>query len=376
MFALKPLTTQPDSWWQGKTVLVRLDLNVPISGDTVTDDYRITRAWPTVEWLLARAGKVILLSHADKQHSLAPVAKYLQQLTPVTFVSSISEAAASTSKVVLLENLRLLSPGEEANDPAFAQQLASLGQVFVNEAFSVSHREHASVVGLPKLLPSFPGQLFIEEVTELSKLFQPTPPFVVILGGAKFGTKLPLIEKFLPLAEKIFIGGALAHPFFRHRGWELGKSLIDDKEVVPGAVLDSDKIVLPTEVVVSTATGKVVKAPEQVIVTDNIIDAGPAALGQLEELLSGAKTVLWNGPLGNFEIGFRQGTEELAKLISSYAGAYSVVGGGDTLAAIKSLNLLDHFGFVSTGGGAMLDFLSAGTLFGVKALGHDEVLHP
>jgi phosphoglycerate kinase len=370
MFSLKSLTSQPDAWWRGKAVVARLDLNVPITNGAVSDDYRITRAWPTVQWLLARAGKLILLSHADKGQSLAPVAKYLQQLTPVTFVPTIAEATASTSKVVLLENLRLLGPGEESNDAAFAQQLANLGQVFVNEAFSVSHREHASVVSLPKLLPSFPGLLFIEEVIQLSKLFQPTPPFVVILGGAKFGTKLPLVEKFLPLAEKVFIGGALAHPFFRHRGWELGKSLIDESEKIPVSVLDSDKIVLPTEVIVSTEQERVVKAPEQVTKDDNIIDAGPAALAQLEEMLTGAQTVLWNGPLGNFENGFRAGTEQLAKLISANTGMYSVIGGGDTLAAIKSLNLLDHFSFVSTGGGAMLDFLSAGTLPGIKALGY------
>lgn len=368
MFALKSVNDTAPEYWQGKTVLLRLDLNVPLANGVVADDYRIVRAWPTAQRLLERGAKLILLSHADKGQSLAPVAAYLQKLTPITFVSTIAELSATQAPVKLLENLRLLGPGEEANDLVFAQELARCGEAFVNEAFSVSHREHASVVTLPKLLPSYPGLLFQEEISHLSKLFTPELPLIVILGGAKFSTKLPLVEKFVSLADKMFVGGALAHPFFQHRGWELGKSLMDDAEKVPGIVLDSHKIVLPTQVVVSTAQGKVVKAPEQVTSTDTIIDAGPAALAQLEELVATAKTVLWNGPLGNFELGFREGTESLAKLLASHTGVYSVVGGGDTLAAIKILNLLERFSFVSTGGGAMLDFLSAGTLPGIEAL--------
>ncbi len=355
----------------GKRVLMRVDLNVPIEQGTVRDDFRIKRAIPTVKKLLESGAQVIMLAHiAGERRSLAPVAEYLQQFFPVLFIYQKQEipdlAHWPAGKVVLLENLRLDSR-EENNSGEFAQELAKLGDLYVNEAFSASHRAHASIVSLPKLLPSYAGLAFATEVRELSQLFQPEAPLGIIIGGAKFGTKLPLVRKFLPLADKIFIGGALAHSFFKLLGYEIGQSLWDNVSGLEDLVKNK-KIILPAEVLIRRGENISVTTPDRVPADATIVDAGPAALGQLAELVTDSKTILWNGPLGNYEQGFVTPTLDLARLIAHYP-ARAVVGGGDTIAAIEKLNLFDKFGFVSTGGGAMLDFLATGTLPGIEALG-------
>ncbi|MEK7650741.1 MAG: phosphoglycerate kinase [Patescibacteria group bacterium] len=359
----------------GKRVLLRVDLNVPIENGTVRDDFRIKRAIPTIKKLLNAGARVTLLSHSSEPGaSLALIADYLQQFFPVIFVKNVNDVPDSAhwaeGSVVLLENLRL-DPREENNSSEFAQELAKLGDIYINEDFPVSHRAHASIVSLPRLLPSYAGLQFAEEVKQLSELFKPEQPLVVIIAGAKFGTKLSLVQKFLPLAEKIFIGGALAHPIFKLLGYEIGQSLCDDSLKDLESLATDPKIVLPSEVLVKRGDEVGSTTPDQVPRDGIIVDAGPAALGQLSELISEAKTVLWNGPLGNYEQGFVSPTHDLAQVLAA-SGAHSVVGGGDTIAALEKLNLFDKFGFVSTGGGAMLDFLATGTLPGIEALEASE----
>lgn len=362
----------------GRRVLLRVDLNVPRERGAVRDDFRIKRMVPTVKKLLDAHCQVIMLAHlGEPGATLGPVAKYLEQFFPLIFVHNLKSIPESvnwpTSVAVLLENLRL-QPGEENNSPELAQRLASLGDFYVNEAFSASHRGHASIVSLPRFLPGYVGPAFATEVRELSQLFRPASPLMVILAGAKFKTKLPLVRRFLEIADKIFIGGALAHSFFKFLGYEIGQSLRDD---VPGLedLIRHRKIILPAEVLVRREGRLQVTTPDQVPADATIVDAGPAVAGQLAELVTEAKTILWNGPLGNYEQGFVTPTHDLAKLIAHYQ-ARAIVGGGDTIAAIEKLNLFDKFGFVSTGGGAMLDFLAEGTLPGIKALEENEKKFP
>jgi phosphoglycerate kinase len=318
----------------GKRVLVRVDWNDPIENGEVRDDFRIRKSLPTIELLQKVGAKVTLATHLEPDDaSVEPLKKFLPQ------------------GIELLPNLRL-DPREKANDPGFAQELASKADVYVNEAFSVSHRNHASIVGLPKLLPSYAGLQFIEEVENLSKLFEPKHPFLFILGGAKFETKLPLLEKFIDKADSIFIGGALANDFFKARGMDVGSSLVSDKDYGVRDLLNTGKITIPSD---TTLAG------------DRIVDAGPETLEHLIHKVSEAREILWNGPLGEYEKGHKQYTLELAKMLSE-SKAETIVGGADTLAAIKELNLYSRFSFVSTGGGAMIEFLANGTLPGIEAL--------
>lgn len=360
---------------KGKRVLVRVDFNVPIKESAVANDFRIKKMLPAVNYLREAGARLVLASHigSDGAQSLLPVYEYLQkELSDIRFAESIDEHARKQTEtlgegeVLLLENLRR-DAGEEANDEAFAKLLASLGDIYVNEAFSSSHRSHASIVGAPKHLPAYAGLLFEREVEMLSKALEPERPFFLILGGAKIETKMPLVEKFLSVAENIFVYGALAHDIYRARGYEIGRSLHSkDADVVH--LLENEKIVVPTDVVVANEAGEVsVKEPDQVRPDEIIWDAGPLSVNLVRERIAEAKFVLWNGPIGNFEKGFPGGTEHLAEVVAE-SPAFSVVGGGDTIAAISKLNIEEKFGFVSTGGGAMLSFLGSGTLPGIEAL--------
>lgn len=318
----------------GKRVLVRVDWNVPIENGVVVDDFRIRRSLPTIEFLQNAGAKVIMATHLEPEEaSLEP----LQRFVP--------------NGAELLPNLRS-NPGEKANDVSFAKELASLADIFVNEAFSASHREHASIVGVPKLLPSFAGIEFVKEVESLSKAFEPEHPFVLILGGAKFETKLPLLKRFLDSADTALVGGALANDFWKSAGIDVGDSLVSNVDLGLKNLLGSGKIILPAD---TTLEG------------DRIVDAGSKTIEAWKEKIDSAKFILWNGPLGEYEKGYKKYTLELAKAVAT-SGAKTIVGGADTLAAIMELDIFDRFGFVSTGGGAMLDFLSTGTLPGIKAL--------
>jgi phosphoglycerate kinase len=361
---------------RGKKVLVRLDLNVPIEGGVVQNDFRIRQSLPTINFLKEKGARLILVSHLGKngEESLEPVFTVLRKHLPeISFYSSLPPDETLKEKIgnmkdgeiLLLENLRK-NPGEEKNGLVFSKELASLADLYVNDAFSASHREHASIVGVPKIISGYAGFLLEKEVIELSKVLNPEHPFIFILGGAKFSTKIPLVEKYLTQADSIFIGGALAHDFWHAKGLSVGKSLLDT-DVRVSSFTKEEKISLPQDLIARLGEKSEIKTIENVLPDEIIVDAGPATIEMLAEKIKGAKLVVWNGPLGNFEAGFNEGTESLAKKIAE-SGTYSIVGGGDTLSAIESLGLFEKFSFVSTGGGAMLDFLGTGTLPGIEAL--------
>ena len=360
----------------GKKVFLRVDFNVPIEEGKVVDDYRIIKSLPTINWLREKGARVILASHLDEKSgvTLSPVGEYLQRHFVVKFVGEVvgeatAEAVASMGNgdVVLLENLRQ-NPGEETNDETFSKALASLADIYINDAFAVSHRAHASVVGVPKFLPKYAGLLMDAEIKNLSSVFNPPHPFLFILGGAKFDTKLPLIEKFLSLAEHVFVGGALSNNIFKEMGYEVGKSLVSDGDFNIKNLLGDQRLIVPKDVEVMTESGeKLIRKTNEVQATETIYDSGPETLINLANLVKESKCVLWNGPLGNYEEGFIQPTIDLAKILAE-SGDKTIVGGGDTLAAISSSGVEDKISFISTGGGAMLQFLLDETLPGIEAL--------
>ena len=363
-----------------KRVLVRLDLNVPLSDDgTVhsTDADRIRKSLSTIRLLKNAGARVIVISHIgrDPKETLAPVAKFFATLEPVDFFPALvgDDVAARLADLqsggcIILENLRS-NPGEEANDPAFAATLASYADIYVNDAFAVSHRAHASVVGTPHLLPAYAGLQMEQEIEHLSQAFHPEHPSIVVLGGAKFETKLPVIQKFLGIADTILVGGALANNFYKEMGHEVGSSLLDETADIKN-LIGNPKILLPQIVVVENEQGREEKAIADVIHGDKIVDAAPAAIEAFSDTLLAAKFIMWNGPLGNYENGFVEGSQKLAHLIqeAGQAGAQSIVGGGDSVALVEQLGLEKDFGFLSTGGGAMLEYLANGTLPGIEAL--------
>lgn len=363
--------------FEGVRVLVRVDFNVPIKNGVVVDDFRIRSAFPTIDFLRDKGAKVILIGHLEanlpSENTFKPVAEHMNKLgKKVIFVSNPRNASAiienemKNGDCILLENLRH-DEGEKKNDPAFAKALASLADIYVNDAFSVSHRPHASVVGVPALMPSYAGFQLEKEVSNLSKAFSPAHPFLFILGGAKFETKLPLLEKFMKTADSVFVGGALATDFFKEKGYEVGTSLVSKGDFDLGKYAGDSKLILPVDI---TTHEGVEKSPDALLPTDNSMDCGKKTVALLQEKVNEAKFILWNGPLGIYEKGYKASTLALAKMIANRfgTGVESLVGGGDTLAAIAENHDEDKFTFVSTAGGAMLDFLANGTLPGIEAL--------
>ncbi|HNZ55265.1 MAG TPA: phosphoglycerate kinase [Candidatus Paceibacterota bacterium] len=353
----------------GKTVIVRVDFNVPFKNGKIIETFRIDQSWPTIDYLLGKRAKVLLVSHlGDEEASLLSVAKYLSHHQKTKLATDFKQAREllEENNLVLLENLRLW-PGEKNNDKFFAKELSGLGDLYVNDAFSVSHRLHASVIGLPKFLPSYAGLRLMTEIKNLERVTKPKLPLVVILGGAKFKTKIPLIKK-LSKADKIFLGGALANSFFKAQDLEVGLSVRDEEVSYIKPFLKKKNLRLPIDVIVADTQRQTIKNPTAVLKKEAIFDIGPETLAEIAEATKGAKTVLWNGPLGWFEKGYTKGTLETAKILAK-TKAFTVVGGGDTLAAIKRLKLENKFGFISTGGGAMLDYIaSGGKLAGLKML--------
>lgn len=362
---------------KGKRVMVRVDFNVPIVDDKIVDDFRIKAAIPTIEYLKKKGAIVILLAHIgdDGAKSLKTVSIRLKKfVSNLQFIES-SLFSDETKKilnnlkggdVVLLENIRR-EAGEKTNSPSFARGLSRFGDIYVNDAFSVSHRVHATVVGITKHLPSYAGFQMFDEVSHLSKAFDPKHPFLFILGGAKFETKIPLVKKFLRDADHVFIGGAIANDFFRGKGYEVGTSLVGENSTGIKPFLKSKNLVLPIDVVAVKGNTRRNIKPNEVATDENILDIGKDSVALLGGLIEKAGFILWNGPLGKYETGFGGSTESILKLISK-SKAMSIVGGGDTVSLITKLKLGDKIGFVSTGGGATLDFLAKGTLPGIKAL--------
>lgn len=356
---------------QGKKILVRVDFNVPIKDGCVVDDYRIRKTLPTIEFLQKAGAKIILISHIESGNTLRPVFEHLKKTMQLSFCEdclddSTAIKSMNEGDVVLCENIRLYS-GEKTNDIDFAKQLASLADVYVNEAFSVSHRKHASVCRITEFLPSCAGLHFDEEVKHLGMAFNPDRPFLFILGGAKFETKLPLIAKFNSIADTIFVGGALAHNFFKEQGLEIGQSLVAEGNFHLTDLLKDGKIILPVDVIAKRGDTKIVIKVTEGMAGDFMPEDGPETLLMLKKYIASAKFILWNGPLGNYENGFKRATLDLATVLAE-SDAKTIVGGGDTLAAIAELNLENKFTFVSAAGGAMLDFLANGTLSGIEAL--------
>lgn len=367
-------------------ILVRAALNVPIENGQVVNDYRLRRAVPTITYLQERGAKVILISHIGEQgtETLAPVVTALKGLVQGIsfFPETIGERARGAvrdlapGQILVLENLRR-DKGETRNEPAFAKELAALADIFVEDSFDTCHRLHASIVGVPKLLPSYAGLLLEQEIGALSQALTPKHPAFAVIGGAKFNTKEAVLTKLLEMYDHIFIGGALAHDFLKESGQEIGKSLAsaaDEKAIRkllanPKLILPVDSLVIPASTVGSmNARAEARIAPlGQVRPDEVILDHGPGTTALLSNFAHKAKTILWNGPLGNYESGFIEATDSFAHAVAT-SGAHSVVGGGDTVASIEGLGLLPRFSFVSTGGGAMLDFLAKGTLPGIEAL--------
>jgi phosphoglycerate kinase len=376
-------------------VVVRVDLNVPLDGDRVTDDTRIRASLPTIQWLRERGARVVLLSHLgrpkggpDPKYSLKPVARELEKLlgAPVLFLPDpLSEEAAQQVRhlprggVALAENTRFHA-GEEENDAELAQRFARLGTMYVNDAFGSAHRAHASTEAIAHLLkPAVAGFLMEKELTFLGDTVDnPERPFVAILGGAKISGKIDLVEALLPKVDRILIGGAMACTFFKAMGLEVGNSLVEDDRIAMARALIAkagDKLVLPTGAVIAEKLSG--DAPTQEVPRDAIpagwamfdIDAGSVA--EFSAIIEGARTVIWNGPMGVFETPpFDAGTLGVARALARATanGATTVVGGGDSAAAVNAAGLDDEVTHVSTGGGASLEFLEGKPLPGVAAL--------
>ena len=376
---------------RGRRVLVRVDFNVPQdSNGQVADDRRIQEALPTLNHLRAAGARAILMSHLgrpegrrDPKYSLRPVVHRLSALLgqPVPLADDIVgvkalelSARLENGQFLMLENLRF-HPGEEANDPNFASQLAHLGELFIEDAFGTVHRAHASTVGVPKHLPSFAGLLVEREVRELSRLVEgPEEPYVVLLGGAKVADKLPLLRSFCGRADSVLIGGALSFPFLAADGTRLGISKVEGglDSAVAEFRRDADsagtKIELPTDFVVERPNGVEVHRLEDVPADGLARDIGPATRKRFSEVLTRSRTVFWNGPLGLAEDPrFADGTREVLRALAGVSG-YHVAAGGDSARVAQDLGVSGSFGFVSTGGGAALEFVQGLELPGLAVL--------
>jgi phosphoglycerate kinase len=379
---------------QGKKVLVRVDFNVPIKNGQVTDDARIERTLPTIRYLLERGARPILISHLgrpkgapDPEYAMDPVACRLEELleAPVLKLDAavgpeVEDALEAPGEgVVLLENSRFY-PGETENDPEFSEQLASLVDAYVDDAFGAAHRAHATTVGVARLLPAAAGLLMKEELDSLHKvLLSPERPFVAIVGGAKVSDKVAVIESLLGVADTLLIGGAMCFTFFKARGLETGNSLVEDECLEASKHLmdeAGERLVLPVDVVAAEemeedASSKVVKVED--FPRGSIgLDIGPETVEKFGGYVADSKTVFWNGPMGVFEMdAFAKGTEGVARAIAK-SGAVSIIGGGDSVAAVRKLGLEDNMSFISTGGGASLEYVEGRELPGVAVLPEKE----
>ncbi len=359
----------------GKSVILRASLNVPLQDGEVRNNFRLKRAVPTIEYLKDKGAKVIIVGHIGREpeETLKPVFEKLRTMTAMEWGGSITDpdfaqvkAEMKDGEAVLCENLRQ-NEGEKNNDEEFVDAMAKQADLYVNDAFAVSHREHASVFGLAKKLPAYAGLTLMEEVKNLLAVMDPKKPSLFLLGGAKFQTKVPLVEKYLDLYDKVFIGGAIANDVFKAQGLEVGESLVSEVSLEGAEFLKSDKLLLPLDVAVDGPSGVSVREIDKVGKDEKIYDFGPKTIEMLEGHINEAVTVLWNGPFGNYEAGFVTGTETIAKIVAMAEG-FSVIGGGDTVASVDKLGLNDKFEFVSTGGGAMLAFLEHGTTPAIELL--------
>ena len=382
----------------GKRVLVRVDFNVPMADGRVSDDTRLQAALPTIQHLTGKGAKVILLAHfgrpkgkVDPAQSLKPVVKPLADLLgePVAFaadcVGKAADKAVADLKdggVLLLENTRFHA-GEEANDPAFAGQLAALGDIYVNDAFSAAHRAHASTEGVAHMLPAFAGLSLQREIDHVTAALEnPQRPLLAIVGGAKVSTKIDLLMNLVTKVNQLFVGGAMANTFLAARGVDIGKSLHEPdllstaREIIAAAEKSGCQLILPVDVVVArelkAKAARRVAGLDEIARDEMILDCGPETIDALADTIADAKTLVWNGPLGAFEMApFDTGTVEAARFAAEQVkvnGLVAVAGGGDTVAALNHAKVADDFTFVSTAGGAFLEWLEGKPLPGIEVL--------
>ncbi|GEA17871.1 phosphoglycerate kinase [Moorella sp. E306M] len=386
--------TLKDLELHNKRVLVRVDFNVPLEAGRVTDNTRIRAALPTIQYLIDHGARVILMSHLGRPKGkvkeelrLDPVARELEGLLgrPVHKVNDCigpeveaAVAALKPGEVLLLENLRFY-PEEEKNDPEFARKLASLADLYVNDAFGAAHRAHASTEGVAHYLPAAAGFLLQKEIETLGKaLADPERPFVAIIGGAKVSDKISVIRNLLTKVDTLIIGGGMANTFLRAKGYAMGRSLVEEdqvplaQELMATAEQQGVKMLLPRDLVVAQEFKA--DAPHQVVAASAVpdgwmaLDIGPETAQDFANALTGARTVVWNGPMGVFEMEpFAHGTEAVARAVAAVDGM-TIVGGGDSVAAVEKVGVAAKIGHISTGGGASLEFLEGKALPGVVAL--------
>lgn len=373
----------------GKKVFLRCDYNVPIKKGKIEDDYRILASLPTIRFLLRYKCSLIISTHLgqpkekDKKYSTKPIANYLADIlgVKVKFVDDcvgtkvkLAALRLEPGEILFLENLRFYNE-EETNDKNFAKKLAGLAEVYVNNAFGVSHRSNASVDAIKKYLPSFAGLLVEDEVNNLEKIINPKKPLISVIGGAKIGTKIKLIEKLSQKSERVLIGGALANNFFVAHGLEIGKSLVDKDSIKFAQKFKNKNLVLPVDVVVGKkidGSGQPkVKKISEIKPNEVILDIGPETIKLYAYFIKKASTLIWNGPMGMFENKhYKHGTVVIGQAIAarSRGQAFGAVGGGETIEALKLTKMIDYVDWVSTGGGAMLSYLGEEKMPGLQGI--------
>ncbi len=364
---IKAITDLSDKELYGKKVLLRVDFNVPVLNGKVSEYYRIRSNKETIDFLINKGAKVGIASHITAIDSFKTIADQIKEILGVDLdfindcIGRSVETRLNSAKpgdTFLLENVRKYE-GEEKNDINFAKNLAEPFDIYINNAFSASHRNHASLVAITNFLPFYAGFLLIKEIDSLNKaLKSPKENKTLIIGGAKISTKLPVIKNFLDKAENILIGGAIANVFFKAKNADTKKSLIDDNFLSEAKKLlkENDNIIIPEDYIISD---------------DMILDIGPEAINKFIKAIDASKMVIWNGPLGKVEEEkFSDGSRKISEAIIN-SNAFSIIGGGDTIAFLEKLSLVDKFNYVSTGGGAMLEFLAGNKLPGLLALGYD-----
>ncbi|MEN9920792.1 MAG: hypothetical protein RL538_685 [Candidatus Parcubacteria bacterium] len=352
---------------KGTRVIVRSSLNIPLENGQIRNAFRLKRALATLRFLHEQGAKTIIIGHIGRkpEETLKPVFDELSKHFPmhwggVITSSEFKERAEliSDGSFLMAENLRQ-DTREEGNDLEFAKAIAEFGDIYVNDAFAEAHREHASLAALATLLPAYAGLTLLDEITHLQRVMVPAHPSLFMIGGAKFETKMPLVEKYLDLYDQVFVGGALANDVLKALGYEVGLSLVSDVSIDGAGFLKSPKLIIPVDLVVEGPGGQRVCKVDDVKPNEHIFDCGPATTNLLAAHIKDAKTILWNGPFGNYEAGFKESTEVTMRNLAD-SEAFSVVGGGDTVASVENLGLNDKIGFVSIGGGAMLTYLEHG----------------
>ena len=381
---------------KGKKVIVRVDLNVPMKSGTITESSRIIKILPTIKLLIEKEAKIIIFSHIGRPKgrvvngmSLEPISKKLSDLLKIEVIFNKNQINEKTSSeinkipngsVMMMENIRFYE-GEEKNEDFFSKKISSLGDIYVNDAFSCSHRAHSSIEGITKYIPSYCGLQFVEEINALKRITSKiVRPVTCIIGGSKISTKIKIISNLIKDFDNIIIVGGMGNAMLKNTGVDIGKSICDDgykdlvKEILEKSSMHDCKIYYPLDIVVSkTLDGNgMIKEVNEVNKDEMILDIGPKTITSIKDIINKSNTVLWNGPAGYFENpNFSNGTKEILEIIThkrSKNKIYAVAGGGETVAVINKFNKLDSFDFVSTAGGAFLEYLEGKELPGIKAL--------